>query len=141
MSLKKVRSEGLVTKVLHLQHITQPRAQGPVKSVAASTRQRVNNNDISELIGIGRTGRVMRFGNIAVRPANIWTVPEDASETTTISNEQLNEQNIRSLKHEASVYRHLGNVKGVTKLVQVADAEIQMPYLPRVPRRLFTHPW
>lgn len=53
----------------------------------------MNNNDGPELIGLGRAGRVMRFGNIAVKTANIWTVPEDASETTVIGWEQMIELN------------------------------------------------
>lgn len=89
----------------------------------------MNDSDIPELIGLGRAGRVMRFGNIAVKTANIWTVPEDALETAIICTAQINETNIESLKHEGRVYRHLGHVQGVLKPCQVSDAEIQMPYL------------
>lgn len=89
----------------------------------------MNNNDGPELVGLGRAGRVIRFGNIAVKTANIWTVPEGASETTVIGREQMNELNIESLKHEGLVYHHLGHVQGVIKPYQVSDAEIQMPYL------------
>jgi hypothetical protein len=71
----------------------------------------------------------MRYGNIAVKTANIWTVPEDASETTIIGWEQMNELNIESIKHEGLVYCHLGHVPGVIKPHQVSDTEIQMPYL------------
>ena len=70
----------------------------------------------SELIGLGRVGRVTRVGNIAVKTANIWSVPEDgddASETTAIYKRHTNETNVESLKHEGRVYRHLGHVKGV----------------------------
>lgn len=35
----------------------------------------------------------MRHGNIAVKTVNIWTVPEDASETTKIGAELMNEVN------------------------------------------------
>lgn len=70
----------------------------------------MNNIDGPELIGLGRTGRIMRHGNIAVKTANIWTVPEDASETTKIGAELMNEVNRESLKHEGLVYRHLGHV-------------------------------
>lgn len=71
----------------------------------------------------------MRHGNIAVKTANIWTVPEDASETTKIGAELMNEVNRESLKHEGLVYRHLGHVQGVIKPYKVSDTEIQMPYL------------
>ena len=59
-----------------------------------------NNDDGSELIGFGRAGRVMRFGNIAVKTANSWTAPEDASMTTIIGWEQMIKMNMESLKHE-----------------------------------------
>lgn len=89
----------------------------------------MNNNDGPELIGLGRAGHMMRFGNIAVKTANIWTVPEDASETTISGCEQMIELNMESLKHEGLVYCHLGYVQGVIKPCQVSDTEIQMPYL------------
>lgn len=89
----------------------------------------MDNYDGPELIGLGRTGRVMRFGNIAVKTANIWTVPEDASETAIIGWKQTIGLNIESLKHEGLVYCHLGYVKGVIMPCQVSDTEIQMPYL------------
>lgn len=89
----------------------------------------MDDNDKPELIGLGRTGRVMRFGNTAVKTANIWTIPEDASESTIIGYEDMNEQNKESLKHEGLVYRHLGHVQGVIKPRQIAETEIQMPYL------------
>ncbi|GFN13470.1 hypothetical protein AtubIFM55763_001180 [Aspergillus tubingensis] len=60
-------------------------------------------NDGPELIGLGRVGRVMRFGDIAVKTANVWTVPKGASETTIISYEQTNKLNKQSLKHEGHV--------------------------------------
>lgn len=82
-----------------------------------------------ELIGLGRSGRVMRFGNSAVKTANIWTVPEDASDSTIICNEQINDTNKGSLKHEGLVYRHLGHVNGVIKPSRISDTEIRMPYL------------
>lgn len=91
----------------------------------------MRNNDGPELIGLGRAGRVMRFGNIAVKTANIWTMPEDASETTIISWEQMIEQNKESIKHEGLVYRHLGHVQGVIKPFQASETEIQLPYLRR----------
>lgn len=69
-------------------------------------------NDGPELIGLGRVGRVMRFGDIAVKTANVWTVPKGASETTIISYEQTNKLNKQSLKHEGHVYSHLGHVPG-----------------------------
>lgn len=56
----------------------------------------MKDNDDSGLIGIGRVGRVMRFGNAAVKTANFWTVPEDASETTIICIEQMIGANIDS---------------------------------------------
>jgi serine/threonine protein kinase len=87
-----------------------------------------DNND-PELIGLGRTGRVLRVGNTAVKTANIWTLPENASETTIIYREQMNETNRESLKHEGLVYRHLGQVQGVMMPHRVTDAEIRMPYL------------
>ena len=65
------------------------------------------DNEDSELIGLGRVGRVMRVSNMAVKTANIWSVPEDASETTAICKRQTNETNVESLKHEGRVYRHL----------------------------------
>ncbi|GLA57025.1 hypothetical protein AtubIFM54640_003149 [Aspergillus tubingensis] len=66
-------------------------------------------NDGPELIGLGRVGRVMRFGDIAVKTANVWTVPKGASETTIISYEQTNKLNKQSLKHEGhgSLSRYL----------------------------------
>lgn len=91
----------------------------------------MNNNDGPELVGLGRAGRVMRFGNIAVKTPNIWTMPEDVSETTIISWEQMIEQNKESIKHEGLVYCYLGHVQGVIKPIQVSDTEIQMPYLRR----------
>ncbi|GKZ19479.1 hypothetical protein AbraIFM66951_011090 [Aspergillus brasiliensis] len=89
----------------------------------------MSNNDGPELIGIGRVGRVMRFGDIAVKTANIWTVPEGASETTIISYEQTTELNKVSLKHEGHVYSHLGYIPGVIQPYQVSDTEIRMPYM------------
>jgi tRNA A-37 threonylcarbamoyl transferase component Bud32 len=89
----------------------------------------MNDNDETALIGLGRAGRVMRIGNIAVKTANIWTVPKDASETTIIGWEQMVELNKESLKHEGLVYCHLGHVQGVMKPCQITDTEIQMPYL------------
>ncbi|OJJ67155.1 hypothetical protein ASPBRDRAFT_349942 [Aspergillus brasiliensis CBS 101740] len=89
----------------------------------------MTNNDGPELIGLGRVGRVMRFGDIAVKTANIWTVSEGASETTIISYEQTTELNKESLKHEGHVYSHLGHIPGVIKPYQVSDTEIRMPYM------------
>lgn len=89
----------------------------------------MNSNDGPELIGLGRTGRVMRYGKIAVKTANIWTAPEDASERTRIGWEHMIELNMESLKHEGLVYCHLGHVQGVIKPCKVSDTEIQMPYL------------
>lgn len=89
----------------------------------------LNDDDETALIGLGRAGRVMRFGNIAVKTANIWTVPKDASETTIIGWEQMIELNKESLKHEGLVYCHLGHVQGVIKPCQITDTQIQMPYL------------
>lgn len=86
-------------------------------------------DDGPELIGLGRAGRVMRFGNTAVKTANIWTMPEDTSETTIVCREQMNEANIESLKHEGLVYHHIGNLQGVIKPCQISNTEIQMPYL------------
>lgn len=98
-------------------------------------------NDDSELIGLGRVGRVMRFGDIAVKTANVWTVPKGASETTIISYEQTNELNKQSLKHEGHVYSHLGHVPGVIKPYHMSDTEIRMPYLRQgsLSRYLRTH--
>ncbi|KXG54484.1 uncharacterized protein PGRI_076280 [Penicillium griseofulvum] len=87
------------------------------------------NNDGPELIGLGRTGRVMRFGDIAVKTANIWTAPKNSSETAIIGWEQMTKQNIELIKHEGLVYCHLGHVEGVIIPHQVSDTEIQMPYL------------
>lgn len=56
----------------------------------------MDDNDETTLIGLGRAGRVKRFGNIAVKTANIWTVPKDASETTIIGWEQMVELNKES---------------------------------------------
>ncbi|GKZ36492.1 hypothetical protein AbraIFM66950_007608 [Aspergillus brasiliensis] len=89
----------------------------------------MSNNDGPELIGLGRVGRVMRFGDIAVKYANIWTVPEGASEATIISYEQTTELNRESLKHEGHVYSHLGHIQGVIQPYQVFDTEIRMPYM------------
>jgi len=55
----------------------------------------MNNNDGPEVIGLRRDGRVMRFENVAVKTANIWTAPEDASMTTIIRLEQTIELNNR----------------------------------------------
>lgn len=85
------------------------------------------DND-SELVGLGRVGQVMRIGNIAVKTANIWTVLENASEVSIICNRQMNETNMESLKHEGRVYRHLGHVKGVIEPCHISDTEIQMPF-------------
>lgn len=89
----------------------------------------MNDNDSPELIGLGQAGRVMRLGDNAVKTANIWTTPEDASEATIICEEQMNEANIESLKHEGLMYRHLGHAHGVIKPCQISDTEIKMPYL------------
>ncbi|PYI30275.1 hypothetical protein BP00DRAFT_457975 [Aspergillus indologenus CBS 114.80] len=89
----------------------------------------MTKSDDSELIGLGRVGRVMRFGDIAVKTANIWAVPKGATETTIISLEQMTELNKESLKHEGHVYCHLGQVPGVIEPYQVSDTEIRMPYL------------
>lgn len=89
----------------------------------------MNHDDGPELVGLGRVGRVMRYGGIAVKTANIWPVPENASETTIISKEQMNRTNIESLKHEARVYRHLGHVRSVIEPLQVSDTEIRMPFI------------
>ncbi|GLA13542.1 hypothetical protein AnigIFM62618_010795 [Aspergillus niger] len=101
----------------------------------------MSDDDGPELIGLGRVGRVMRFGDIAVKTANIWTVPDNASEMTIISYEQTTELNKESLKHEGHVYCHLGNIPGVIRPYQVSDTEIRMPYLRQGPlsRYLRTH--
>jgi serine/threonine protein kinase len=83
----------------------------------------------AELVGLGRVGRVMRFGNVAVKTANIWTVPEDAPETAVICTGQMNETNMESLRHEGRVYRHLGHVEGVIEPYHISDTEIRMPFL------------
>lgn len=82
-----------------------------------------------DLIGLGRVGRVIRFGEVAVKTANVWTVPENASEDTIICYQQMNKINTKSLEHEGSVYRQLGDVKGVLEPLQISDTEIPMPYL------------
>lgn len=89
----------------------------------------MDDNDKPELIGLGRAGRVMRVGNIAVETANIWSMPESASEATIIGWEQTNELNKEFLKHEGHVYRHLGHVQGVMKPCRITDTEIRMPCL------------
>lgn len=82
-----------------------------------------------DLIGLGRVGCVMRIGDIALKTANKWRVPDNASEYTTILHEQTNRNNEESLKHEGCIYRHLGFVKGVVKPSHISDTEIRMPYI------------
>ena len=55
-----------------------------------------------DLIGLGRVGCVMRIGDIAVKTANTWTVPENASEYTSIVYQQTNRTNEESLIHEGA---------------------------------------
>lgn len=64
----------------------------------------MNDGHGAELVGLGRVGRMMRFVDIAVKTANIWTVSENRPETRVISKEQMNKTNIESLRHEACVY-------------------------------------
>lgn len=71
----------------------------------------------------------MRFGNIAIKTANIWPVPEDASEGTVVATEQMNEMNEESIKHEGCIYHHLGDIQGVIEPYHVSNTEIQMPCL------------
>lgn len=81
-----------------------------------------------DLIGLGRVGCVMRIGDIALKTANKWRVPDNASEYTTILHEQTNRTNEESLKHEGYIYQHLGSVEGVLKPSHISDTEIRMPY-------------
>ncbi|RJE26177.1 hypothetical protein PHISCL_01527 [Aspergillus sclerotialis] len=82
-----------------------------------------------DLIGVGRVGCVMRTEEVAVKTPNKWTVPDNASEYTTIVYEQMNRTNEESLIHEGRVYRHLAFVEGVLKPLYISDMEIQMPYI------------
>ncbi|KAH8423158.1 uncharacterized protein LDX57_000913 [Aspergillus melleus] len=71
----------------------------------------------------------MRTGEIAVKTANKWTVPDNASEYTTIVYEQMNKTNEESLIHEGRIYRHLALVEGVLQPLHISDTEIRMPYI------------
>ncbi|RAL04761.1 uncharacterized protein BO80DRAFT_422001 [Aspergillus ibericus CBS 121593] len=86
-------------------------------------------NTKADLIGIGRTGCVMRYGDVAVKTTNKWTVPADASEYTTIVYQQMNRSNEEALKHEGRIYAHLIHVEGVLKPFEISDTEIRMPYV------------
>ncbi|KAL4890624.1 kinase-like domain-containing protein [Aspergillus ambiguus] len=82
-----------------------------------------------ELVGLGRVGCVMRFGEVAVKTANKWKVPNDASEYTVTMYLEINQTIEEALKHEGHVYQHLANVKGVLQPLQISDTEIRMPYI------------
>lgn len=71
----------------------------------------------------------MRIGDIAVKTANKWRVPDNASEYTAILYEQTNRTNEESLIHEGRIYRHLEFVEGVLKPIHISDTEIRMPYI------------
>ncbi|PLB49605.1 hypothetical protein P170DRAFT_510134 [Aspergillus steynii IBT 23096] len=86
-------------------------------------------NPKPELIGLGRVGCVMRHGEIAVKTANKWPVPDNASEYTTILHEQTNRTNEEALIHEGRIYEHLQSVEGVLKPHHISDTEIRMPYI------------
>lgn len=73
--------------------LRQKNQKSPTNGLSSPNPSAMNNIDGPELIGLGRTGRIMRHGNIAVKTVNIWTVPEDASETTKIGAELMNEVN------------------------------------------------
>ena len=61
----------------------------------------MDNNEGFELIGFGRSGRVMLVGNMAVKTPNVWAVPKDASPITTHGWKGMNELNKDSIKHIA----------------------------------------
>ncbi|KAE8355940.1 hypothetical protein BDV28DRAFT_128144 [Aspergillus coremiiformis] len=82
-----------------------------------------------DLIGLGRVGCVMRIGDIAVKTANKWPVPANASEYTTILHHQTNRMNEDALIHEGYIYRHLESVEGVLKPLDISETEIRMPYI------------
>ncbi|KAF7589610.1 hypothetical protein BBP40_004024 [Aspergillus hancockii] len=83
----------------------------------------------ADLIGCGRVGCVIRYGEIAAKTANKWTVPDNASEYTTIVYQQINMPNEESLEHDGRLCRHLAHVEGVLKPLQISDTEIRMPYV------------
>ncbi|PYI06789.1 hypothetical protein BO78DRAFT_368351 [Aspergillus sclerotiicarbonarius CBS 121057] len=82
-----------------------------------------------DLISAGRVGCVMRYGDVAVKTANKPTVPDNASEYTTIVYQRMNRTNEETLKHEGRIYAHLIHVEGVLKPFEISDTEIRMPYV------------
>ncbi|KNG80905.1 hypothetical protein ANOM_010097 [Aspergillus nomiae NRRL 13137] len=82
-----------------------------------------------DLIGLGRVGCGMRIGDIAVKTANTWTVPANASEYTSIVYQQTNRTNEESLIHEGRIYQRLAFVEGVLKPLHISNKEIRMPYI------------
>ncbi|PWY72241.1 hypothetical protein BO94DRAFT_501447, partial [Aspergillus sclerotioniger CBS 115572] len=71
----------------------------------------------------------MRYGDVAVKTANKWSVPDNASEYTTLIYQQMNRTNEEALNHEGRIYRHLAHVEGVLKPLEISDTEIRMPYV------------
>lgn len=83
----------------------------------------------TDLIGLGRTGRIMRHGTSALKTANIWPVPTDAPEVTAINIRITNDMNATSLAHEGHVYRRLAGVPGIIQQLKITDTEIHLPFV------------
>lgn len=119
----------LFTTPLHLSRMLTPSTTYPSlsrQSIPIRTTTMVTESD---LIGLGRVGCVKRFGDVAVKTANQWPVPHDASEYTMSVYNHMNRTNEESLKSEGRIYQHLVNVEGVLQPFQISDTEIRMRYV------------
>ena len=80
------------------------------------------------IVGIGRTGLVLRYHGNVVKIVQAYRNPCASSEEKEIEDIFI-EQNDAFLENEKDVYRRLGDHEGIVNIITISDQGIEMAYM------------
>ena len=80
------------------------------------------------IVGIGRTGLVLRYQGNVVKIAQAYRNPCASSEEKEIEDIVI-EQNRAFLENEKDVYRCLGDHEGIVNIITISEQAIEMAYM------------
>ena len=80
-----------------------------------------------DILGLGRTGVVLRYGEHALKIARVEDVT-GLHDTERDMTEALNELNSDSLHNEIAIYKRLGSHEGILPVFQLSGQSIEMAY-------------